>query len=169
MNQKKIDTISTIQLSFSSLLLLSCFTIFRSYCYTVHSIFLSITWLVASDIVLCFFLRQMVVFFQNWGRFLKYFSCSYLCYSCFSLLQIILMWNNDEIQNQMESNWSWHFRGWFSMMRWFSLFYVTLFLLLCTLLSFCDFSHEFRTRKPEKNFFPGGGFFPHLWPFILRI
>ena len=62
------------------------------------------------------------------------------------------MWNNEEIQNQMKVNWSWNFRKWFFMMRWFWLFYVPLFLLLCTFLLFYDFSYEFWMHMQENKF-----------------
>ena len=50
--------------------------------------------------------------------------------------------------------WKFTDHGWFfSVMEWFWLCHVTLFLLLCTFLLNRDFSHEFRTRMPENNFY----------------
>ena len=70
------------------------------------------------------------------------------------------IWRTEIAKNNlicMKINWSWQFRGWFFMMGWFWLFYMTLSLLLCTFLLFCDFSHKFRTHMLENNFcFPGG-------------
>ena len=73
------------------------------------------------------FLRQMVDFSRTqavtWEN-----SHTISCVILFSLFQIILIWNNEVVQNQMEITWSRHFRGWFFIMEWFWLFYVAWFL-----------------------------------------
>ena len=104
----------------------------------------------------------------------------------FSLIQIILMWNNKEIQNQIKINWSWHFQR------------VVFYDVMVPIIS-CDFIPFnmyfpiilwFSTRVSDahakkKIFFLGDGFsckkivetqeklwnifFLHLKPFILRI
>ena len=86
------------------------------------------------------------------AKFKNKISYTITCDILFSLHQIILMWNNEEIQNRMKIDWPLHFNGFSFTMEFFWLFCVTLFLLLCTFLLFCDFPHEFRARMPECFF-----------------